>query len=389
MTRWQAVRLADVANVQSGDGAPQENGAFSDSGKPFIRAGSLSALLNGSREADLEKIHPEEASRRRMTEFPAGTIVFAKSGMSSTKGLVYQLRQPALVVNHLAAIECGDRLDSSFLKRWFEWNSPSRLVSNPAYPSIKLSTIRDAAVRLPPLAEQKRIANILDAADALRAKRRQSLVELDSLLQSTFLEMFGDPVENPKGWKSAKISDFCRLVRGSSPRPKGDPRFYGGEVPRLMVGDITRDGFWVTPRIDSLTIEGAKKSRPVPEGTVVMAVSGNVGVVSQTSTDCCIHDGFVAFLDVDTQLVDEVFFKFQLNLLKLTHENRKAGAIFQNLTTKDIKAMDIMCPPLEAQIAFREFVTQLNSQQRLLSKGNHELDSLSGSIQQRAFAGEL
>ena len=256
-------------------------------------------------------------------------------------------------------------------------------------PRLSPKQLAKLPIRLPPLAEQKRIAKILDAADALRAKRRQSLVELDSLLQSTFLEMFGDPVENPKGWKSAKISDFCRLVRGSSPRPKGDPRFYGGEVPRLMVGDITRDGFWVTPRIDSLTIEGARKSRSVPEGTVVMAVSGNVGVVSQTSTDCCIHDGFVAFLDVDTQLVDEVFFKFQLNLLKLTHENRKAGAIFQNLTTKDIKAMDIMCPPLEAQIAFREFVTQLNSQQRLLSKGNHELDSLFGSIQQRAFAGQL
>ena len=63
-------------------------------------------------------------------------------------------------------------------------------------------------IPLPPLAEQKRIAGVLDAADDLRAKRREALAQLDTLLQSTFLDMFGDPVTNPMGWPIARSGEF-------------------------------------------------------------------------------------------------------------------------------------------------------------------------------------
>ena len=76
------------------------------------------------------------------------------------------------------------------------------------------SAVSDAKVKaskipLPPLAEQKRIAGILDAADALRAKRREALAQLDTLIQSTFLDMFGDPVTNPMGWEVRSLGDLA------------------------------------------------------------------------------------------------------------------------------------------------------------------------------------
>ena len=64
-------------------------------------------------------------------------------------------------------------------------------------------------IPLPPLAEQQRIARVLDAADALRATRRESLAQLDTLLQATFLDLFGDPVANPKGWESGSLGEVC------------------------------------------------------------------------------------------------------------------------------------------------------------------------------------
>ena len=69
------------------------------------------------------------------------------------------------------------------------------------YPAVSDAKVKASKIPLPPLDEQKRIAGILDAADALRAKRREALAELDTLLQSTFLDMFGDPVTNPMGWE--------------------------------------------------------------------------------------------------------------------------------------------------------------------------------------------
>lgn len=165
--------------------------------------------------------------------------------------------------------------------------------------------------------------------------------------------------------------------------------FFGGPVPRLMVADITRDGWLVTPSIDSLTIEGAKRSRPVPRGTVVMAVSGNIGLVSRLAIDACVHDGFVAFAGLDESKCEPGFLLATLHLSKALHDKNKAGAIFINLTTTDIKAMSLPLPPIQLQ---RDFARRIAAVEKL--KATHraslaELDALFASLQHRAFRGEL
>jgi type I restriction enzyme, S subunit len=84
------------------------------------------------------------------------------------------------------------------------------------------------------------------------------------------------------------VGMLCELVRGSSPRPQGDKRYYGGDIPRLMVEDVTRDGMYVTPKVDFLTQEGAKLSRPMAKGELTMVVSGSPGVPAILNIDACI-----------------------------------------------------------------------------------------------------
>ena len=332
---------------------------------------------------------PTEAAKLRR-----GDIVFARTGATTGKSfLIGDCPENAVFASYLIRVRLREVADPGYVSHFFQtadyWGQITKSARGAAQPGGNATTLKALQVPLPPLAEQKRIAGILDAADALRAKRRESLAQLDTLLQSTFLDMFGDPVTNPMGWEEQQVDDICRLVRGSSPRPKGDPQFYGGPVPRLMVGDITRDGFWVTPKIDSLTEAGAAKSRPVPAGTVVMAVSGDVGVVATVQVPCCVHDGFVAFLDLDENAVDSRFFMFQFHFLKMTHERRKAGAIFQNLTTKDIKAMRLPTPPLELQRSFARTVDSVGKHMDLVDTHLDELDTLFASLQSRAFRGDL
>ena len=145
------------------------------------------------------------------------------------------------------------------------------------------------------------------------------------------------------------LESLCRIVRGSSPRPKSDSRFFGGNVPRLMVEDLTRDGRYVTPKIDSLTEEGAKLSRPVPAGTIVIVVSGSVGQVAQLNIDACIHDGFVGLLDLDTKKIRPEFLMYYLETLRGKNQKAATGAVWQNLTTDQIKKIEISLPPLEQQ----------------------------------------
>ena len=113
-------------------------------------------------------------------------------------------------------------------------------------------------------------------------------------------------------WSIKEIGDLSTIVRGSSPRPKGDSQFYNGPVPRLMVADITRDGMYTTPTLDSLTVEGAKKSRPMRKGDVVITVSGNPGLPTILAIDACIHDGFVGLRDLNTEEILPEYLYFNL-----------------------------------------------------------------------------
>ena len=112
--------------------------------------------------------------------------------------------------------EAEDRiqLESSYLYRWFSSVEIQRRLRSFANQTTNISNLNhkktlELQIPLPPLAEQKRIAGILDAADALRAKRREALAQLDTLLQSTFLDMFGDPVTNPMGWEVRSLGDLA------------------------------------------------------------------------------------------------------------------------------------------------------------------------------------
>ena len=145
-----------------------------------------------------------------------------------------------------------------------------------------------------------------------------------------------------------KVSEICNIVRGSSPRPQGDPLYYGGNVPRLMIADVTRDGMYTTPKIDFLTEAGALKSRPMKKGEVIMAVSGNPGLMTILAVDACIHDGFVGFRDLREDVIPQYLY-FILNTLKDENNQKADGAVFRNLTTDQIKDFEIPLPPLEIQ----------------------------------------
>jgi type I restriction enzyme, S subunit len=288
----------------------------------------------------------------------------------------------------------GDAADARYLLHFLRQKSiriegERRMTGSGGQRRVPVAYLAELKVPLPTLVEQRRIAKVLDRAETLRAQRRQALAQLDALAESIFVHMFGDPISNSNGWSVARIDEVCSLVRGSSPRPQGDPLFFGGPVPRLMVADITRDGWLVTPRIDSLTIEGAKLSRPVPSGTVVMAVSGNVGLVSRLAVNACVHDGFVAFTGLDEQRCDPGYLLAVLHFMKSTHEQSKAGAIFINLTTTDIKAMRIPLPPRPLQEEFVYRLAQRDKMRTVMNIAQEQSDALFASLQHRAFRGEL
>jgi len=172
-------------------------------------------------------------------------------------------------------------------------------------------------------------------------------------------------------WEMVELGELCDIVRGSSPRPQGDPKYYGGSIPRLMVADVTRDGMYVTPIIDNLTEEGAKKSRPMKKGEVVMAVSGNPGLPSILAIDACIHDGFVGYRNLSVKILPQ-FLYYVLFRNMVTNKAKSDGAVFLNLTTDQIKEFSTPIPSLEEQT---QIILGIEQEQKLVG-ANKQLIAL-------------
>ena len=222
--------------------------------------------------------------------------------------------------------------------------------------SLRSRFLHELAIPLPPVDEQERIVVELEGYRKVIEGAHQVIANYKSTIRI-------DP-----SWPMKKVRDLCELVRGSSPRPKADLRYYGGRVPRLMVADVTRDGMFVTPKIDFLTEEGSKHSRFMKAGEVVMAVSGNPGLTSILKIDAYIHDGFVGFRYLSTEILPEYFYHI-LTYFKEHSDSQSIGAVFRNLTTDQIKEFDIPVPSIDIQ---RQIIRQLEAE-RLLVDSNRKL----------------
>ena len=382
--------LEYVAEVAAGGGAPQGQDSFSENGTPFVRAGSLPLLLKGAKEESLELLTDEVARNHRLRLFPKDTVLFAKSGMSATKGHIYQLKNPCYVVNHLAAIIPTEKISGSFLKYWFQVFSPSRLIQDEAYPSIRLYDIKRLEIPLPPLPEQKRIAEVLDKADTLREKRRLALQKLDTLLQSVFLEMFGDPVKNPKGWKVSDLGEVCKFISGSS-LPEGDS--FDNQIGGLLlvkVSDMNLVGNETFLNYTKLWKENfSNKNLICPKNSIVIPKRGGAIFTNKKrllTRSAILDPNTMAIVPNETKINPFYLFwwfqKFDLGSIT-------SGSSVPQLNKQDLSPLSIAVPPIKLQNEFHLATqTYLGTKHKMQIVLEH-CESLFQSLQQRAFKGEL
>jgi len=220
---------------------------------------------------------------------------------------------------------------------------------------ISKSNIQKFKIVLPPLPEQQKIAQILATWDKAIALQEKLIAEKQALKKGLMQELLTGKKRFPgfeDKWIKIELKEIGTIIRGASPRPKGDPKYYGGNVPRLMVKDVTRDGKYVTPKIDFLTEAGAEKSRPCKAGTLTVVCSGDVGVPSFLAIDACIHDGFLAIINLDNKLIKPDFLYYQLKRLRARMERSAThGGVFTNLTTTILKEFIIEIPSVQEQLA--------------------------------------
>ena len=203
------VKLKDIAAISAGQRAPQGND-FCLEGNPFVKAGNLRELTEGKQIKDIQRVSDNVAKEYGLRLYPKGTILFAKSGMSCLKGYVYVLPEDAYVVSHLACITPYNEI-SDYLRYYFIYNRPNRLVKDISYPSISLSDIGNIRIDLKSKDERNEIVSLLDKTTCAISLLNKELQKLDYLTKARFVEMFGDLQSNPTGWKIEPFSAFAKI----------------------------------------------------------------------------------------------------------------------------------------------------------------------------------
>ena len=250
------------------------------------------------------------------------------------------------------------------------------------------SCVADIEIPLPPIEDQRRIATVLTAAEALRAKRRLALAKLETLTQAVFIDMFGDPVNNPRGWPVDALTKLGDLDRGvSKRRPRNDPVLLGGDWPLIQTGDVAASGGYITEFTATYSDLGLAQSKIWPVGTLCITIAANIAKTGILEFEACFPDSVVGFTAGPEGASEYV--RCILSSLQPVLEKQAPESAQKNINLKTLRGLQVPIPPEELMVGFTQRVGDVKELSVPGLRQQLGLDTLFASLQQRAFRGEL
>lgn len=290
-------------------------------------------------------------------------------------------------------------LDAKFLFHWLRKNRAylESLGNGATFKEVSKATVARVEIALPSIADQHRIAAILDQADALRGKRREALAQLDSLTQSIFIEMFGDPVSNSKGWPdSTTLGEVANIASGVT---KG--RNLTGKVtrtiPYLAVANV-QDKSLNLSTIKAIEATEDEIGRYLLKWNDLLLTEGGDpdklgrGTLWKNELPECIHQNHIFRVRVTSEAVTPLFLNWLVGSQRgkkffLRSAKQTTGIASINMT--QLRSFPLLLPPVELQRDFEKIASSVAEQHAIQTASLSELEALFASLQHRAFRGEL
>lgn len=292
----------------------------------------------------------------------------------------------------VAGLRARESLESRFLWHWLTHSAPrlAAKAKGATFKQVNREDIGELEIHLPPLAEQRRIAEVLDRAEALRAKRRAALAQLDTLTQSLFLDLFGDPVTNRKGFPVSQMGDVCDVRDGTHDSPKyvsdgGYPLVTSKNVSGGVI-DLTNANY--ISEEDYIQIN--KRSK-VDRGDIIMPMIGTIGSPVLVDREPRYAIKNVALIKFTKSSPAAVFVRHLLGCHYFDHivSQRNRGGTQKFVSLGDLRSFPLPLPSVELQREFARRVGAVEKVKTAQRASLAELDALFATLQHRAFRGEL
>lgn len=370
---WETVSLFDICSPKQWPTIPQSD--FTEFGYPVFGANGKVGFY---RDFNHER----------------STVLVTCRG--ATCGTINVCDPKSYVTGNAMALDDLDerRVWLEFIVYALRLNGFNKAITGTAQPQITRQSLKSIKLRLPPLPEQKRIAEILDRAEALRSQRRAALALLDELTQSIFLDMFGDPVTNPMGWSFEPIGELLTVKHGFA--FKSEHFADKGRYTLLTPGNFCESGGYRDRGDKQKYYTG-----PLPHGYLLKENDLLVAMTEQAPgllgspifiprSDQFLHNQRLGLLELSARADRHfIYALFNSPTIRNQIQASSTGTKVKHTSPTKLTSIRSPIPPIEVQHEFASRIRVIDDLQKSHSIALAELDFLFASLQHRAFRGEL
>ena len=385
MDKLERYSLNELVDVRDGT---HDSPKYVNDGFPLITSKNL---VNGS--VDFENVNfiteTDFDSINKRSKVDEGDILYSMIGSIGNFAIVNF--EPRFAIKNVALFKFkNSKLSSKYFIYYIKSNEFTTQIEKQSKGGtqkfVTLKILRNIQVPLPPLPQQQKIADILDAADALRQNDKAIIAKYDKLTQALFLDMFGDPVSNPKGWEKVELKKLMKNVS------KIGRDYNSTNIEYVDISSIDNSKFMIVTTTNFLLGDRPSRAQQIIEnGDVLLstvrpnlkniAINNISGLIAST--------GFYVF-----RCNNKINNKYLFEVLKSDSVTNyfvgiTAGANYPAVKSSDVSKFLISSPPIDLQNQFAERVAVIEEQKAIAQKSLEKSESLFNSLLQKAFKGEL
>lgn len=325
--------------------------------------------------------------------FDEPLVLLAEDGghfFEPSRGIAYKISGKTWVNNHAHVLRPKASVDIDYLSLALKHLDVTPYLTGTTRAKLTKAAASRIQIPLPPLPEQKRIAAILDKADSLRTKRRETIKQLDKLARSVFIEMFGDPVTNPKSWNLERIGSVVATCHNWNPRRSNIESF-----DYIDLSSIDKESKSISSVDRYLSNEAPSRARQiVKRGDVLVATVrpnlNGVALVTEEYDGMTASTGYCVLRPAKNKVTPEYLFQWVRTEVFINKMIDVAiGANYPAISDVKVKESILPIPPIDLQQRFASIVTSIENHKTRRQTQLAELDTLFTSLQARAFKGEL
>lgn len=285
-------------------------------------------------------------------------IAIVKDGAGVGRTML--LPKQSSVIGTMQYIIPNELVDIKYLYYAVVYMNLAKYYMGAAIPHIYFKDYQMEPLKLPSLSEQKHISAIFEKIDELINQRKTQLVQLDQVVKSRFIELFGNPKDNPKGYSKKQLKETCRVITGNTPS-RAVSEYYGDHIEWIKTDNIVSGLLNPTTATESLSEKGMAVSRTVDSGAILMAcIAGSIASIGRV----CVTDRKVAFNQQINAIVPSdyniLFLYVMLQISKKYLVDEINMALKGILSKSKLEEKTFYVPPMELQEQFAAFVTQVD-----------------------------